>query len=358
MKIVSYETKAVVVPREPGPPVGGANVAPFVALTLRTDDGIEGIGYAGFVSDVILKSLHECVNAMAELAIGSDPMDIEAIGKRLRAVGGGSPEGMVTRASAAVDVALWDIKGKALGQPVHKLLGGYRDRMPAYASGFLWRTYDLEALATTAARLVDEGYRSMKFRMGGEKTPAAEVERARVMREAVGDGVDIMVDINQGWDVNQAITIGRRLEEYGLYWLEDPTDHHDYPGLARIADALTTPIAAGEYHYGLAPFRHMLEHRSIDIVMIDLLRAGGITQWMKAAHMAEAFNLPVVSHLAPEIMAHTMVAIPNGLTVENMPWSAPLFQEVPAIENGEIILSDKPGLGLEWDLEALDAFAA
>ena len=117
MKIVSYETKAVVVPREPGPPVGGANVAPFVALTLRTDDGIEGIGYAGFVSDVILKSLHECVNAMAELVIGSDPMDIEAIGKRLRAVGGGSPEGMVTRASAAVDVALWDIKGRRWGSP-------------------------------------------------------------------------------------------------------------------------------------------------------------------------------------------------------------------------------------------------
>ena len=117
MKIASYETRAVCLPREPGPPVGGANVAPFVTLTLRTDDGIEGIGYAGFVSDVILKSLHECVNAMAELSIGSDPMNIEAIGKRLRAVGGGSPEGMVTRASAAVDVALWDIKGKALGQP-------------------------------------------------------------------------------------------------------------------------------------------------------------------------------------------------------------------------------------------------
>ena len=358
MKIVSYETKAVVVPREPGPPVGGANVAPFVALTLRTDDGIEGIGYAGFVSDVILKSLHECVNAMA----GSS---LAATRRRSRLSGSGCARWAAARRRGwsrgrrrRWDVALWDIKGKALGQPVHKLLGGYRDRMPAYASGFLWRTYDLEALATTAARLVDEGYRSMKFRIGGEKTPAAEVERARVMREAVGDGVDIMVDINQGWDVNQSITIGRRLEEYGLYWLEDPTDHHDYPGLARIADALTTPIAAGEYHYGLAPFRHMLEHRSIDIVMIDLLRAGGITQWMKAAHMAEAFNLPVVSHLAPEIMAHTMVAIPNGLTVENMPWSAALFQEVPAIENGEIILSDKPGLGLEWDLEALDAFAA
>ncbi|MDE2899548.1 MAG: mandelate racemase/muconate lactonizing enzyme family protein [Chloroflexota bacterium] len=358
MKIASYETRAVCVPREPGPPVGGANVAPFVTLTLRTDDGIEGIGYAGFVSDVILKPLHALVNALTELVIGSDPMEIEAIGKRLRAVGGGSPEGMVTRASAAIDVALWDIKGKALGQPVHRLLGGYRDRMPTYASGFLWRPYSLEALATTGARLVDEGYTSMKFRLGGEKTPAAELERARVMREAVGDGIDLMVDINQGWDVNQSISIGRRLEEYGLYWFEDPTDHQDYAGLARIADALTMPVAAGEYHYGIAPFRHMLEQRSIDIVMIDLLRAGGITQWMKAAHMAEAFNLPVVSHLAPEILAHTMVAIPNGLTVENMPWSAPLFQEAPAIEGGEIILSDAPGLGLAWDLEALDAFAA
>ena len=358
MKIASFETRSVKVPREPGPPVGGANVAPFVTLTLRTDDGIEGIGYAGFVSDVILKTLHECVNALAELAIGSDPRDVEAIGKRLRAVGGGAPEGMITRAAASVDVALWDIKGKALGQPVHKLLGGFRDRMPAYASGFLWRTYGLEALATTAARLVDEGYRSMKFRLGGEASPAAELARARVMREAVGDDIDLMVDINQGWDVNQSITLGRQLEEYNLFWLEDPTDHQDYPGLARIAAALTTPLAAGEYHYGIAPFRHMLERRSIDIVMIDLLRAGGLTQWMKAAHLAEAFNLPVVSHLAPEILAHAMVAIPNGLTVENMPWSAPLFQETPAIENGEIILSDKPGLGLEFDLEALDAFTA
>ncbi len=358
MKIASYETRAVKVPREPGALVGGADNAPFVTLTLRTDDGIEGIGYSGFVSDVILKPLHELVNVMAEVAVGSDPMDIEAVGRKMRALGGGAPEGMITRASAAVDVALWDIKGKALGQPVHKLLGGYRDRMPTYASGFLWRTYDLERLASTAERLVDEGYRSMKFRLGGEKTPAAELERARVMREAVGDGIDLMVDINQGWDVNQAISIGTQLEAYGLYWFEDPTDHHDYAGLARIADALTMPIAAGEYHYGLAPFRHMLEHRSIDIVMIDLLRAGGITQWMKAAHMAEAFNLPVVSHLAPEILAHTMVAIPNGLTVENMPWGEPLFQETPAIENGEIVLSDKPGLGLSWDLEALDAYAA
>ena len=154
------------------------------------------------------------------------------------------------------------------------------------------------------------------------------------MREAIGPDIDLMCDINQLWSVNHAIEVGRRIEPYHLFWLEDPTAHDDYPGLARIADALDTPIAAGEYHYGIVPFRHLLEARSIDIVMIDLLRVGGITQWMKVAGMAEAFNLPVVSHLIPEIHVHLVAAIPNGLTVEYMPWTLQLFEETPAIEHG------------------------
>jgi len=117
------------------------------------------------------------------------------------------------------------------------------------------------------------------------------------------------------WSVPQAIEIGKRIEPYHLFWLEDPTTHDDYPGLAQVADALVTPIAAGEYHYGIVPFRHLLEARSIDVVMIDLLRVGGITQWMKVAGMAEAFNMPVVSHLIPEIHVHLIAGIPNGLTV-------------------------------------------
>ena len=108
-----------------------------------------------------------------------------------------------------------------------------------------------------------------------------------------------MCDINQRWDVRQAISIGSRVEEYHLFWLEDVVAHDDYPGLAAVADALDTPIAAGEYVYGLVPFRHMLEARSVDIVMVDVLRAGGISQWVKIAGMAEAFNLPIVNHLTP-----------------------------------------------------------
>ena len=141
----------------------------------------------------------------------------------------------------------------------------------------------------------------------------------------------------------------KRQEEYNLFWLEDVVAHDDYQGLARVADALNTPIAAGEYVYGINPFRQLIENRSIDIVMIDLLRVGGITEWRKVAGMAEAFNLPVVSHLVPEIHIQLMGAIPNGLTVEYMPWTLKLFEETPMIVDGCLEVPDKPGLGLQFD---------
>ncbi|MCH7801630.1 MAG: mandelate racemase/muconate lactonizing enzyme family protein, partial [Chloroflexi bacterium] len=293
------------------------------------------------------------------LVIGEDPINVEAINHRLTSwAGGGSPAGLVTRTVSAIDVAMWDLKGKALGEPVYRLLGGSADRVPAYYSGKLWRTYDLEQLAESSAELVAQGFTAMKFRMGAEDTAAKEIARMKVMREAVGPDIDIMLDINQGWNVNQAITVGKQLADYDLFWLEDPVHHQDYSGMARIADAIDTPIASGEYHYGIVPFRHMLEHRSIDIVMADLLRAGGLTGWMKIAHMAEGYNLPIVSHLATEVMSHAVAAVPNGLTIEHMPWTFGMFTEEPKIENGMIVLSDKPGLGIEFDEEALDRYAA
>ncbi len=356
MQIASFQTR-LACPAKTMDPVRdgpGAAMANFVTLQLRTDDGIEGIGYAGFVGQALLSSLKEAIDALAQHAIGDDPLDVEAIGAKLLEWGGkGAPAGTITRAASAIDVALWDIKGKALGQPLYKLLGGFRDRIPTYASGFLWRTYDARALAETGVKLVEEGFRAMKFRMGDEDSAAKEVTRMRALRDAVGGEIDLMVDINQSWDVNRSIAVGREMEKCHLFWLEDPIHHQDYDGLAHIANALDTPISAGEYHYGIPPFRHMLERRSVDIVMIDLLRAGGITPWMKIAHLAEAYNLPVVSHLAPEVLAHAVAAIPNGLIVEHMPWSLPLFKEPLRLENSEIVLPQAPGLGLEFDEESL-----
>jgi L-alanine-DL-glutamate epimerase-like enolase superfamily enzyme len=218
------------------------------------------------------------------------------------------------------------------------------------------RPHPVAYLAEAGPRLVQMGFKQMKTQLGAEPTVAREVERIRVLREGIGPDIDLMCDINQLWTVNQAIEIGRRVEPYHLFWLEDVVAHDDFQGLARVADALTTPIASGEYHYGIRPFRHMLEARSIDIVMIDLLRVGGITQWMKVAGMAEAFNVPVVSHLIPEIHVHLVASIPHGLTVEYMPWTLRLFEETPALVDGQLVVPNKPGLGLAFAKDVIQQY--
>ena len=359
MKITHVTTRAL---RTPGdnPLVVGlpapTDTREFVTLELGTDQGAVGLGLT-FFGGALTPALKTAVDELARLTIGEDPTQVEAITAKLRrAAGSSGPGGIFTLALSAVDIACWDLKGKAVGQSVCALLGGLRDRVATYASGALMRPHPIDYLAKAGPRLRDMGFRQMKMQCGSEPTVSASVERVRVMRESIGPDIDLMCDINQLWSVNQAIEVGRRIEPYHLFWLEDPTTHDDYPGMARIADALTTPIAAGEYHYGIVPFRHLLEHRSIDIVMIDLLRAGGITQWMKIAGMAEAFNLPVVSHLVPEIHVHLVAAIPNGLTVEYMPWTLALYEETPPIERGQLVVPKKPGLGLAFDQAAMKRF--
>ena len=359
MKVTHVTTRMLRTPADNPLVVGlptGHETREFVTLELGTDEGVEGIGLT-FFGGPLTGALKVAVDALGQMVLGEDPLQVEAIvGKLRRAASGSGPGGIFTLALSPIDMALWDIKGKALNQSVCSLLGGYRDRAPTYASGALMRPHPVDYLAKAGPRLVDMGFKQMKMQLGAEPTVGREIERVRVLREGIGEDIDLMCDINQLWNVNQAIDIGRRIEPYHLFWLEDVVAHDDFQGLARVADALTTPIAAGEYHYGLRPFRHMLEARSIDIVMIDLLRVGGITQWRKVAGMAEAFNLPVVSHLIPEIHVQLVAAIPNGLTVEYMPWTLRLFEETPKIEDGQLVVPPKPGLGLRFDREVIKRY--
>src|SRR5256712_4248317 len=359
MKITHVTTRVLRTPAD-NPLVVGlpapTDTREVVTLELGTDQGLVGLGLT-FCGGALTPALKAAVDALARLVVGDDPTRVEAIAAKLRrAASSSGPGGIFTLALSAIDIACGDIRGKAAGQSVCTLIGGLRDRVPTYASGALMRPHPVDYLAKAGPRLRDMGFRQMKMQCGSEPTVAASVERVRVVREAVGTDIDLMCDINQLWSVNHAIEAGRRIEPYHLYWLEDPVGHDDYAGLAPLADALTTPIAAGEYHYGIVPFRHLLEARSIDIVMIDLLRVGGITQWMKVAGMAEAFNLPVVSHLVPEIHVHLVAAVPNGLTVEYMPWTLRLYEETPALEGGQLVGPRKPGLGLAFDQAALKRY--
>ena len=359
MKVTQVKTRVLRTPADNPLVVGlpvGHETREFVTLELGTDEGVEGIGLT-FFGGPLTGALKAAVDALGQLVIGDNPLHVEAITAKLRrAASSAGPGGIFMLALSAIDMALWDVKGKALNQSLCALLGGYRDRVPTYASGALMRPHPLTYLAEAGPRLVQMGFKQMKTQMGAEPTVAREVERMRVLREGIGPDIDLMCDINQLWTVNQAIEIGRLVEPYHLFWLEDVVAHDDFQGLARVADALTTPIASGEYHYGIRPFRHMLEARSIDIVMIDLLRVGGITQWMKVAGMAEAFNLPVVSHLIPEIHVHLVAAIPHGLTVEYMPWTLRLFEETPALVDGQLVVPNKPGLGLAFAKDVIQQY--
>ncbi len=363
--LASLETEIVLLPNDE--PLGGFSENPnaknpIVWLRLRSDDGIEGLGVCYF-GGALTRTLRHAVDELGALAIGEDPLRVEAVAKKLRdAAGQSGPAGILTLAMSAIDVALWDLKGKALGLPLWKLLGGGRDRIATYASGALRRGLKLEEALTAAGRLREKGHRQTKMQLGlpGVTSPAREVEQARLIRQAVGPDMDLMCDINQRWRPEQAIDIGRRVEDagVGLFWLEDVTAADDYAGLARVTAALATPVAGGEYLYGIVPFRHMVEARSVDIVMIDQVRSGGITPWLKIAGMAEAFNLPVVSHGVPEIHVHLVGAVPNGLTVEYMPRLFPLWQAVPQPVDGMLAMPTAPGLGLEFDQGAIDRYRA
>ncbi len=351
MKIQSVKINFVRLPLEEplvgAPPMPGM-LREFLTVQITTDDGIEGIGVTTFGAKIV-RTLKTALEEFGELIVGDDPLRTEQVTAKLRAASAScGPGGIATLAISAIDIALWDIRGKHFGQPLAHLLGGLRDRVPAYASGALTRTTPTDKLEAAASALVAKGYTQIKTQMAVEGlTPAQEVERIRLIRGAVGLSVNLMVDINQRWGVHEAISIGRQVEDLNLGWLEDPTAPNDYQGLAEIARALHTPICAGEYLYGIEPHRQTLAH-SVDIVMIDLLRAGGVTQWMKIAGMAEAFNRPVASHLLPEIHVHLIAAIPNGLVVEYMPWTWRLFENPPMPDKGVMTVPTGAGLGLKF----------
>lgn len=365
MKISGIRSRIVRLPADE--PLAGAAenpqaTRPIVTVEVETDDGVTGLGVTYF-GGALTGTLKSAVDELGAIAVGEDPQHVERVTAKWRtAAGSAGPGGIFTLALSALDTALWDIRGKALGLPLWKILGGARERVPTYASGALMRGLTLDRVVRAAQTLKDKGWREMKTQLAlpGETTPAKEVERVARIREAIGPDLRLMCDINQRWRPEQAVDIGRRVEEagIGLFWLEDVTAADDFPGLARVATALATPVAGGEYVWGIVPFRHMVEARSVDIVMIDLVRVGGITQWLKVAGLAEAFNLPVVSHLIPEVHVHLVGAVPNGLTVEYMPWLMPLFREVPVMQSGELAMPEKPGLGLEIDRTALDRYAA
>ena len=328
-----------------------------VLSRVYTDEGVQGIGFAVATRPTLVKALAQTAQELGQGLVGLNIMEIEAARARMEGAGGWvGPGGMLSMAISTLDIALWDAVGKTVGQPLYRLLGGYRDRVQAYASDALWYSLPTDVLTRSAQQHVSQGYNRIKLRLGHEDRPEGEVARVRAVQEAVGPEVQIMVDATESWNEAQAVASGRALQEAGIVWLEDPVSHQNLSGLAHLAQTLDVPVAAGEHLYGLDPFQKTFEARSVDIAIIDLARVGGITPWMKVAAMAEARGVPVAGHVIPEVHVHLLSAVPNGHLIEYMPRSEPIFKTRLTLEDGHLVAPQRPGLGVELDEGACEKY--
>jgi L-alanine-DL-glutamate epimerase-like enolase superfamily enzyme len=345
MRIHSCETFAVKVNFE------GLMSGTHIVARLRTTSGPEGISYISRVTPENAGPLRSLIAAMTERLKGLDALDTEALYATLhRPVLGASLCGLELRAASALDVAAWDIKGKALGLPVFRLLGGARARVPVSANWHLMPGSDPAALARHIENLLHRGFRALKCPVGLAPMTAA-IAHVRLVRECAGPDVKIIVDGNFNWTVKEAQHFARETENCDLYWIEDPVASHDQAGLREITHSIRQRTCAGECFQHTHEFRRLLTDRCADNIMID--QDLGLTGFMHVAHMAHIHDTPVINHLAPEVLSHGIAAVPNGLIVGLVPWGQPLFTEPLKIENGELVMSQLPGLGLCLDEDVL-----
>jgi len=265
-------------------------------------------------------------------------------------------KGDAISAIGSVDNALWDLRGKLLGLPVYRLLGGFKDRVPAYAAGGYYEEgKGVAGLVAEMERFVAAGYRAVKMKVGG--APFREdVERVKAVREAVGPDISLMVDANNAWGAAEAVRFGRAVERYDITWFEEPCWADDLAGAAEVCRALDIPVASGENEYTRWGCRDLVEQRAADIVQADPHTAGGLTEWARIAALASAHHLPVAPHGNHWLGAQAAAAVDNGMIVESyarlQAWQDDFFAPWE-LDDGELVLPSTPGLGIEVDLEAL-----
>jgi mandelate racemase len=253
-------------------------------------------------------------------------------------------------------MAVWDALAVAQGVPLVRLLGGSPRPVRAYNSCGLW-IQAVETLADEAEQLVSEGnYTAIKLRLGRDDA-AQDLAAVRTVKERVGDRIHVMTDFNQRLTVAEAIHRGHMLDGEGLYWLEEPTRHDDYRGYARIRGELRTPIQAGENLTSLFAMKEALALDSLDYIMPDVQRIGGVTGWVRAAALAQAHGIEMSSHLFPELSAHLLAVTPTSHWLEYVDWAAPVLQQPAQIEAGHVAMSERPGSGVAWNEEAVARYA-
>ena len=332
----------------------------FELVTVRLTDaeGAEGVGYTYTVGRNGGAVMATLVREIEELGRGEDADRIEALWQKLWwALHYGGRGGPTVLALSAFDMALWDLKARRAGLPLWKLLGGHDPRVTCYAGGIDLELPLDDLLAQTDGNL-SRGFRAIKMKVGRPRL-AEDVARIAAMREHLGDGFPLMVDANMRWTADQAIRAARAFQPYDLTWLEEPLQPDDMAGHARVVREGGVPIATGENLRTLWDFRHLIASGGVTWPEPDVTNCGGITPFMKIAHLAEAFSLPVTSHGAHDVTVHLLAACPNGQFLEAHGFGLERYIEHSLVlDDGRAVAPDRPGHGIVFDWAGLEPLAA
>jgi L-alanine-DL-glutamate epimerase-like enolase superfamily enzyme len=353
---------------------------PALLVEVETDQGLVGLGEAAHFGGPLASTKAVVDGELRPHLIGEDPREIERLWEQMhQRAYKHARGGIVIAAMSGIDIALWDLRGKMTGMPLWRLLGGYRRRVPAYATGgFYAEGKGVRELVAEMEGYCRHGFRAVKMKVGRnsdvEGSPlramahrgvcevrlAGDLERVRAVRGAVGPDVRVMIDANGAWDVPTAVAMGRALEPQDLYWYEEPVCPDDVRGSADVAAKVAIPVAGYETcTYGRIGFRDYIHAGAVHFVQPDVAWAGGLTECLKIAHMAQAWHLPLAPHIHGSAVAvaaavHLLGAVPNASMAEMVfpahPLMAELVQEPLVVDRtGHIELSDRPGLGVTLD---------
>jgi L-alanine-DL-glutamate epimerase-like enolase superfamily enzyme len=324
---------------------------PIVRIT--DADGAVGVGYSYTIGTGGASVMKLLELTLAPAIIGREALEIERIWRDLLFLTHATTVGAITAiAMAAIDTALWDLKAKKLGLPLHLLAGGAQASTKLYTTEGGWLHLEQSALVEDAIRAKEAGFGGCKIKIG--RPIHEDVARISAVREAVGAGFEIFTDANQAFAVDEAIRRARAYEPLDIGWLEEPLPADDIEGHVRLSAHTSLPIAVGESLYSHLHFREYLERHACSIVQVDVGRIGGITPWLKVAHMAECFNIAVSPHFLMELHVSLCAAVPNARWVEYIPQLDDLTLSGMTIENGRAIPSSEPGLGIAWDFDAIN----
>ncbi|MDR3476200.1 MAG: mandelate racemase/muconate lactonizing enzyme family protein [Devosia sp.] len=325
---------------------------PIVRIT--DADGVTGTGYSYTIGTGGISVMELLKRTLVPALIGREAQEIERIWRDLFFLTHATTVGAITSiALAAIDTALWDLRARKAGLPLHLLAGGAQQSIPLYTTEGGWLHLSQEALVEDALKAQADGFGGCKLKVG--RPIHEDVARIAAVREAVGPGFEIFTDANQRFNVDEAIRRARCYEPLDIGWFEEPLTADDISGHTRLVEHTSIPIAVGESLYSQLHFREYLERHACSIVQVDVGRIGGITPWLKVAHMAEAFNIAVCPHFLMELHVSLCAAVPNARWVEYIPQLDDITTERMTITGGKAIPSSKPGLGIAWDFEAIEA---